>query len=156
MRAIVYTLIFVFCFVGLGVTTSQAQFAKDKGMFKPRKDAPVVMRIDDKRSLHISNNDSEEWIFCVFKTEFEERLDAVIIMKTAKTEYADKYPIMLVISDRVGEKNSIDFTIGVGEVQQNVKIPILYIGKEEKMTRKWLRNEYRRMVLNQEEEVSYY
>ncbi|MCC7356096.1 MAG: hypothetical protein IT410_00570 [Candidatus Doudnabacteria bacterium] len=152
MRAIVYTLIFVFWFVGLGLITVNAQFAKDTGMFKPRKDAPIVMRIDDKRSLHISDSGPEEWIFCVFKTEFEERLDAVIIMKTEKAEYADKCPIMLVISDRVGDKNSIEFSVAVGEAQQTLKIPILYMTKEYNQDRKWLRQGYRRMVLSQQEQ----
>ncbi len=156
MRTIVCTLIFVICFVGLGMTMANAQFTKNTGLFEPRKDSPVILKVDDKRTLYMANHDTEEWIFCVITTPYGDRLDGVILMKTARTEYADRCPIMLVISGATEGENSIDLSVGLGEAQQSIKLPILYLPKNDQC-HKWLRRGYKRMVLNQQtEEVSHY
>ncbi len=147
MRAIVYTLIFVIWFVGSQVATANAQFTKDTGLFAPRNNTPTVIRVDDSQTLYWVKGGTEEWIFCVITSEYEETLEAVILIKTARTEYVGRCPIMLVVSGKIDGENSINFSIGLGDALRIDKIPVLYLSKENH-TFKWIRREFQKRVVN--------
>lgn len=147
MRAFVYGLIVVTLFVGPQVVTANAQFTKDTGLFAPRSNTPTVIRIDDSQTLYWVKGGPEEWIFCVITSEYEERLEAVILLSTTRTEYVGKCPIMLVVSGKIDGDNSIDFSIGLGDTLKVDKIQVIYLSKENHNF-KWIKREFQKRVVS--------